>query len=236
MCRSGWNPGNPDIAIRPGTTLHFREGAMKKIGETDHSSAASAYDNIAERWLDDRFDQDNGIRQHRHALRFLPESADGWALHVGCGCNTRFNPLLRAYGLRIEGVDISAHMLALARAADPDVLLHHADICDWQPGRSYRFISAWDSLWHVRLRDQRRVMLKLMAALTPGGVFIFTAGGLDEEDEHVDATMGPALHYSTLGIPSLLAVIAEAGCACRHLEFDQAPQKHLYLVVQRTHP
>jgi len=85
----------------------------------------------------------------------------------------------------------------------------------------------------VALKDQRPLMLKLMHALDAGGVFLFTAGGLDVEDEHVDAYMGPELNYSTLGIPGLLKVIAEAGCVCRHLEFDQYPQKHLVVIVQR---
>ena len=34
-------------------------------------------------------------------------------------------------------------------------------------------------------------------------------------------------------IPGLLDVIAEAGCLCPHLEFDQYPQKHLFVVAQR---
>jgi predicted TPR repeat methyltransferase len=200
----------------------------------DHSAIASAYDDIADRWLDDRFSRTNGIPQHERALGFLQRDTEGgWALDVGCGCNTRFHPLLRSHGMQIEGVDISARMVALARAADPAVLVHHADACTWQPRRRYRFISAWDSIWHVRLEEQRPLMLKLMHALAPGGVFIFTAGGLDAADTHVDAAMGPEVLYSTLGIPSLLDVILEAGCACRHLEFDQYPEKHLYMVVQR---
>jgi hypothetical protein len=77
-------------------------------------------------------------------------------------------------------------------------------------------------------------MLKLMQALEIGGVFIFTAGGLDAEDTHVDAAMGPEVYYSTLGIPGLLEVIDEGGCIVRHLEFDQYPEKHLYIVVQRA--
>jgi predicted TPR repeat methyltransferase len=198
-----------------------------------HAAVAAAYDGIAERWLDGRFDQANGIRQHAHALRFLESGIDGWALNVGCGCNTRFNAPMRAHGLRIEGIDISARMIALAREADPEVLLHHADVCEWQPGRAYRFITAWDSIWHVGLEEQRPLMLKLMRALDRGGVFVFTAGGLDTADAHVDATMGPAVPYSTLGIPGLLEVIGEAGCVCRHLEFDQLPEKHLVVVVQR---
>jgi len=200
----------------------------------DHASIASAYDTLAERWLDACFNQDNGVPQHQQALRFLQGDGEGWALNVGCGCNTRFNALLRQAGLQLEGVDIPAQMLALARAADPDVVLHHADICDWQPERAYRFISAWDSIWHVQLDAQRPLMLKLMAALAPDGVLLFTAGGLDAANAHVDATMGPALYYGTLGIPALLEVIQEAGCVCRHLEFDQLPHKHLVIAAQRA--
>ena len=199
----------------------------------DHAAIASAYDALAERWLDGRFSQQNGIAQHARALAFLAPGLEGWALNVGCGCNTRFNAAMRDHGLRIEGIDISARMIALARDADPAVLLHHADVCEWQPPRSYRFMSAWDSIWHVRLEEQRPLMLKLMHALEPGGVFIFTAGGLDAPDAHVDSSMGPEVQYSTLGIPGLLDVVREAGCVCRHLEFDQFPEKHLYLIVQR---
>jgi len=201
----------------------------------EHAAIALAYDTLAERWLDERFNQDNGIRQHAQALRFLGDGvAGGWALNVGCGCNTRFNPPLREKGLQLEGIDISGRMIALAEEADPGVLLHHADICTWTIPRAYRFISAWDSIWHVGLDEQRPLMRKLMGALDVGGVFIFTAGGLDGPDTHVDATMGPQVSYSTLGIPGLLEVIGESGCICRHLEFDQTPHKHLVVIVERV--
>ncbi len=203
---------------------------------TTQATIAQAYDALAERWRDGAFDGENGMQQHRRALAFLDTRPGSWALNVGCGGNTRFNPLMRAHGLQIEGIDISARMIALAREADPAVVLHHADACDWQPPRRYRFITAWDSLWHLPLAQQRPVMLKLLAALEDGGVCVFSAGGLDAPDEHLDAAMGPSVYYGTLGIPGLLAVIADAGCACRHLEFDQHPEKHLYLVVQRPVP
>lgn len=197
------------------------------------TTTALAYDEIAERWRDQDFDPHNGVVQHERALRFLGAEGEGWALNVGCGCNTRFNSLMRAHHLHIEGIDVSGRMIELARAADPMLNLHHADVCTWPLPRTYHFITAWDSIWHVALKDQRPLMLKLMHALDAGGVFLFTAGGLDAEDEHVDAYMGPELNYSTLGIPGLLKVIAEAGCVCRHLEFDQYPQKHLVVIVQR---
>ncbi|MGG7605597.1 class I SAM-dependent DNA methyltransferase [Massilia sp. BKSP1R2A-1] len=192
----------------------------------------AAYDILAERWRDAVFNPDNGLALYLRALSFLDPGA-GWALNVGCGCSTRFNPLMREHGLQIEGVDVSRRMIELAAQADPGVLLHHADIRDWPVARPYRFIAAWDSIWHVPLAGQRELMLKLMAALAPGGVFIFSAGGLDEASEHVDDAMGPEVAYATLGIPGLLDVIREAGCIVRHLEFDQAPEKHLAIVVQR---
>ena len=201
-----------------------------------HPDIASAYDQLAERWLDGSFDPLNGLAQHRRALAFLSDAGGGWALNVGCGCSTRFSPLMRERRLEIEGIDISARMLELAKAADPSATLHHADVVRWQPGRTYRFISAWDSLWHVRLEQQADVLAKLMGALAPGGVFIFSAGGLDGPAEHVDSAMGPEVYYGSLGIPRLLDAIKDAGCMCRHLEFDQAPEQHLAIIVQRAIP
>ncbi len=125
-------------------------------------------------------------------------------------------------------------MIELARASDPAVKLHEADICAWSPPGAYDFVSAWDSIWHVPLRVHRDVMLKLMASLSPGGVFIFSAGGTDAPGEHTDSTMGPEVSYSTLGIPGILEAIREASCICRHLEFDQRPSTHLYVIAQKV--
>lgn len=221
----------PGAGARVSAPVHAE--ALMPPGMT-HRAIASAYDQLADRWRDERFSRDNGIAQHRRAVGFLEGAGSGWALNVGCGCNTRFNALLRAEGLDLEGVDISGRMVALAQAADPGVVVHHADICVWEPPRRYRFISAWDSLWHVPLDAQRRVMAKLLSALEPGGVFLFTAGGLDAPGEHWDANMGPSVYYSTLGIPGLLAAIAEADCRLGHLEFDQYPEKHLCVVARKA--
>lgn len=43
----------------------------------------------------------------------------------------------------------------------------------------------------------------------------------------------PLMYYATLGIPHTLAVLAEAGCVCRHLEYDQLPEPHVYLIAQQ---
>ena len=191
---------------------------------------AKSYDIIADRWLEARLNS-SGMEQHRRALRFC--DSGGLALDVGCGCNGRFIRLLKDHNFEPEGLDISARMLELAKAREPSVKYHHADVCNWQPDKKYDFITAWDSIWHVPLDHNAKVLSKLLGALAKGGVMIWTSGGLPVEDEKQDAAMGVPLYYSTIGTNRTLELIAEAGCVCCHLEFDQLPEKHIYFIVQR---
>lgn len=191
---------------------------------------ADGYDSIAQQWLDPHL-ATNGIRQHEHALKFRPRG--GLALDVGSGCSGRFIRLLASHGYDVEGLDVSAKMIALARERDPNVTFHHADVCEWVPAKQYDFITAWDSIWHVPLDHSESVLRKLCGALAPGGVLIWTTGGLDGPDVKMDSAMGPPMYYSVLGIPKTLQTLAEAGCVCRHMEYDQLPEKHLFLIAQK---
>jgi len=189
------------------------------------------YDALAEIWNSDAFNRDNGMEQHARALAFCQHKQN--AIDIGCGSSGRFIDLLLREGFAVEGLDISSMMIELARKRHPDVEFHQADIVDWVMPGQYDLISAWDSIWHIPLHEHEAVLDKLFAHLTPGGVCIFTMGGLDEASEKTDATMGPEMYYSTLGIPRVLELIAGAGCVCRHLEYDQYPELHAYLIVQR---
>ena len=64
-------------------------------------------------------------------------------------------------------------------------------------------------------------------------MFIFSCGGLDEAGEHKDDTMGEEVYYSSLGVDGFLKVISDAGCICRHMEYDQYPEMHTYFIVQK---
>ncbi|MBE7210658.1 MAG: class I SAM-dependent methyltransferase [Gluconacetobacter diazotrophicus] len=195
------------------------------------SEVAASYDAIAERWLEPHLET-NGIRQHEQAVRF--RAGGGHALDVGCGCSGRFIRLLEHHGYEVEGLDVSARMIALARARHPGVTFHRADVCAWTPGRRYDFITAWDSIWHVPRECSEGVVQKLCGALAPGGVFIWTTGGTDGPQEKRDAEMGQPMYYSVPGIPRTLQAVAEAGCVCRHLEYDQLPEPHVFLIAQKA--
>ena len=195
------------------------------------SEIAESYDSIAHRWLAPHLET-NGIRQHEQAIRFRPDG--GFALDVGSGCNGRFIRLLQNHGYEVEGLDVSARMVVLAKTRHPDVTFYHADVCAWTPSRRYDLITAWDSIWHVPQDRNASVIRKLCGALTPGGVFIWTTGGVDQPSEKRDSCMGPPMYYSVLGIPQTLQTVEEAGCVCRHLEYDQLPEKHVFLIAQKA--
>lgn len=124
-------------------------------------------------------------------------------------------------------------MIALARDRHPDARLFHADICRWELPRSYDLIVAWDSVWHVPLVEQEAVLTKLCRGLAAGGILIVTTGGTDGPDERQNSHMGPPMYHATLGIPKTLHVLANSGCVCRHLEYDQYPEAHVYLIAQK---
>jgi SAM-dependent methyltransferase len=174
----------------------------------------------------------SGLPQHQRAMQFL--KARQHALDVGCGCDGRLIDYLRAQGFQVEGVDVSERMVALARQRHPDVRFHHADICGWELPRKYDFITGWDSIWHVPLAEQDGVLRKLCDGLNSGGVLIFTMGGTDQPGEVQDAHMGVPMYTATMGIAKMLGLLTECGCVCRHLEYDQYPQLHVYIIAQKT--
>ncbi len=191
----------------------------------------NAYDQIVHLWTSDGFDLSNGIPQHQKAIAFTQKR--GRALDIGCGCTGRFIDLLASEGFAPEGVDISGEMIDLARTNNPAITFHHADITEWEPPGKYDFITAWDSIWHIPLDRQEVVITKIVECLEKDGVLIFSFGALNEPGEHTDSHMGPEVYYSSLGTNGFLSLLIKLGCICKHLEHDQHPELHAYLIVQK---
>lgn len=45
--------------------------------------------------------------------------------------------------------------------------------------------------------------------------------------------LGQPLYHAALGIPEILQIIDECACVCRHLENDDFPELHLYLIIHK---
>ncbi len=195
------------------------------------TSTGGAYDQITHLWENPDFNMNNGIEQHKKAISFV--EGRGKALDIGCGCTCRFIDLLVCEGFTPVGLDVSTNMIDLARGRRQDIDFIQADICEYELKEKYDFITAWDSIWHVPLSEQRNVLTKIVRNLNVGGVFIFSFGGLDQECFDADSSMGPELYYSSLGTNGFINLFIELGCVIKHLEFDQDQEPHAYLIVKK---
>jgi SAM-dependent methyltransferase len=190
----------------------------------------AAYDRIARRWQENT-PATYGMAAFERALKFVENRRR--ALDVGCGSTGRFLARFAAEGFRPEGLDVSGEMVALSRERNPGAVFHVADIAEWTPPHAYDLITAWDSTFHLPLEAQDPVTRKLCGALAPEGVLLFTCGGgrpgtitgrFWEED----------FGYSTLGVEGFVAVLEASGCLCRHVEYDQLPENHVFIIAQKT--
>ena len=197
----------------------------------DPLEQAKNYDKIADHWNGSNFNRRNGIDQHNRALQFSKWQRT--AIDIGCGSSGRIIDLLLEKGFEVVGLDYSSEMLNLARKRNPNVTFLHANICDWIFTVKYDFISAWDSIWHVPLNAQELVLRKLCNSLEDEGVIVFTSGAVDEPGEGSNPFLGQELYHAALGIPAILEILKECGCICRHLENDDWPNKHLYIIAQK---
>lgn len=192
---------------------------------------ALRYDRLAQWWQTQHQNSRYGIAQLERAIKFV--SHKKLALDVGCGSSGRFIKVLNEAGFQVEGLDISAEMIHLAKQLHPDLTFYIEDICAWTPPHHYSFIVARDSTFHLPLNQQEPVTKKLCNALEPGGVLLFTCGGGYQHGEISGSFQGQDFDYSTLGTNLFLQILHEQNCTCLHLEYDQYPERHVYIIAQK---
>jgi SAM-dependent methyltransferase len=190
------------------------------------------YDRLALWWQQHNSDSAYGLAALERAIRLT--AVRSTALDVGCGNTGRFIDKMIEHGFTPEGLDISAEMIALARQRHPAVAFYTHDICTFQFPRKYDLISAWDSTFHLPLAEQEPVLNKMCGVLNPGGVLLFTCGGGSEPGEITGTMQGEEFGYSTLGVSEFLRILRQAGCACMHVEYDQYPENHVYIIGKKA--
>ena len=119
-------------------------------------------------------------------------------------------------------------MINLAKQNHPSENFFVADICRWNPEQKFDFIVAWDSIFHLPLSEHQTVFQKLCDLLNDNGVLIYTLG--DSIGEHQDNWHDDTFHYSSIGINENLKILSGNGVTCKHLELDQFPQNHVYII------
>jgi len=99
--------------------------------------------------------------------------SDGRALlDVACGTGKHAAVLSRWY--QVEGVDLDAAMLRVARKKHPGIRFHQGDMVDFDLGKQYDVVTClFSSIGYVRTPARLRAALRTMARhLRPGGVLL----------------------------------------------------------------
>lgn len=140
-----------------------------------------------------------------HLLGFISAVAKGGrVLDLGCGPGTAAAAMAKA-GLKVEAVDASAEMVALA-AQHPGVTTRQATFDDITEVAAYDGIWANFSLLHAPRADFPRHLASLHRAVKPGGVFyIGMKLGQGEGRDRLGR------HYTYYGEEELETLLCEAG-------------------------
>ncbi|PZO39373.1 MAG: class I SAM-dependent methyltransferase [Pseudanabaena frigida] len=197
-------------------------------------NTAARYNRIAQWWQTEHQNSSYGITQLERAIKFTVNK--GLAIDIGCGSSGRFIKVLSQQGFQTEGLDISVEMIDLAKHLHAEITFYIEDICTWIPQKLYSLISAWDSTFHLPLDKQEPAIEKLCNALEPNGVILFTCGGGHTNSVVSGTFQGQDFDYSTLGVDGFLRILIENHCTCRHLEYDQYPENHVYIIAQKIAP
>jgi 2-polyprenyl-3-methyl-5-hydroxy-6-metoxy-1,4-benzoquinol methylase len=187
------------------------------------------YDKIAQWWHDQHVDSEYGIKQFEKALNFCTMHKK--ALDVGCGSGGRFIQLMQDRGFSVTGIDVSKEMVSLAKKNHPSENFFVQDICTWETMAQFDFIVAWDSIFHLPFSKQKPVLSKLSNLLSSKGVLIYTFG--NENGEHTDQWNNDTFYYSSIGINENIKLLLTLGLNILHLELDQYPENHVYIIATK---
>lgn len=154
--------------------------------------------------------------------RFLDHVAQpGSVLDLGCGSGEPIAHYLIEQGRRVTGVDASPELINLCRARFPDQDWIVADMRSLNLGRRFDGLVAWHSSFHLTPEAQTALFGVLAAHLEPGGVLMFTSGGL--HGERIGAWRGEPLYHGSLSPAEYRAALAGAGfVVLDHVQDDAA--------------
>ena len=149
----------------------------------------------------------------------------GSVLDLGCGAGEPIARHLIAAGRAVTGVDASPAMIALCQSRFPDARWIVADMRGLSLGRRFDGILAWDSFFHLRADDQRKMFAVFRDHAAPGAALLFTSG--PRAGVAMGTFEGEPLHHASLDPDEYRALLAAHGFAVvAHVAEDSACGGH----------
>lgn len=145
------------------------------------------YNDIAQRFADEWYDNDSLLDTLKHFLSLLPHSPI--VLDLGCGAGYE-SMRLKKLGAQVVGIDYSEAPIQIARDRNPDCRFEVMDFRSISPelGR-FDGIVAIASLIHIKDEELARVFNGMKSVLSAGGyvmVILKEGKGLSSEHTHIE--------------------------------------------------
>ena len=156
-------------------------------------------------------------------LALLPRG--GSVLDLGCGAGEPIARYLVAAGRAVTGVDASPTMIALCQSRFPNARWIVANMRDLSLGRRFDGILAWDSFFHLRADDQRKMFTVFHDHAAPGAALLFTSG--PRAGVAMGTFHGEPLHHASLDPDDYRILLAAHGFTLvAHVAEDSACGGH----------
>ncbi|MEV7128367.1 class I SAM-dependent methyltransferase [Streptomyces sp. NPDC093260] len=209
----------------------------------DRTGQAEAFDAIGERY-DEAFPHKEGqISATEWLVASLP--AGSRVLDLGCGTGVPTARRLAQAGFEVVGVDLSAGMVARARAQVPGARFHQADIADLGPGGPcdlgrFDAVAAFFSLLMLPRAEIPAALRTVRRLLRTGGLFTLSMVEADVDDVAIPF-LGRRIRVSGYPRAALRQVVEEAGFDVVEETShgyapggaDVPPEEHLFLRCRR---
>ncbi|ANC05507.1 methyltransferase [Pseudomonas putida] len=164
----------------------------------------SLYDRHAATWNDLRVNHFIDRKWIERFRSLLPPSAT--VLDLGCGSGQPVARYLIDAGASVIGVDSSEQMLALCSAQFPTQEWIHADMRTLALDRHFAAILAWNSFFHLKPDDQRKMFPVFQRHAAPGALLMFTSG--PSHGEALGVFEGETLYHASLDPQEYTALLA----------------------------
>ena len=139
----------------------------------DIHSVRRAYDTVANDYAtylpDTRAEASLDLAMIDAFIEAVGTSADVRVLYAGCGTG-RMSRYVAARGCRVEGVDLSSNMVAMARRDHGDLVFTVGSLTDLPyPNDQFAGVMLWYSIIHTPPSGQQQIFDEVARVLRPGG-------------------------------------------------------------------
>jgi len=139
--------------------------------------------------------------------------AGGTVLDIGCGTGEPIGRYILDRGFRLFGLDSSRSMIEMCRARFPESEWLEADMRGMALGRRFDGLIAWDSFFHLSMREQRGMFGRFAEHARPSAPLLFTSG--PAEGETWGSCRGEPLYHASLAPAEYERLLAANGFAVR---------------------